>query len=302
MSRFKTIAFLVVVTLAVLNACQPAATPFAGEFAPTDPPAATEAPISEPPPLVKTEPPPSLPTELPNSESVPPDTVATSAPPNESSFSTNIVELTYDNWTQEIYDSSLPVLLFFWQPGNSYAGDLIPVVEEIATDYEGLVKVVAINYNEYSEIGPNFEIQQVPTLLFLINGEEQPRLEISATKEEIAQMIDEGMANHPAIDLPPEVIPANIVELTYDNWYDEIYGSSLPVLLFFWQSGNDYSVVLIPAVGEIANEYEGRVKVVAINYNKYPEIGPNFAIEQVPTLLFIIDGIEQWRLESTATK
>src|SRR5262249_33452794 len=155
------ITSLILITAVVLVACQPAATPFPEEaFVATEAPAETEAPVATELSLpVSTDVPSVPPTDMP-----PPTDVAKTAPPNES-LTANIAALTYENWNEEIHDSSLPVLLFFWESGNDYAVNLIPVVQEIADEYEGRVKVVSIDYSEYSELGPKFTIEQVPTLL-----------------------------------------------------------------------------------------------------------------------------------------
>lgn len=300
MSRLKVIAFLIIGTAMVLIACQPAATPFPEqEFAATVAPAETEASVAIEPPAeteapVATEPP--LPAATVASRPLPPIT------PKNESLPANIIELTRENWSEEVDHSSLPVLIFFRERSNEYALAMIPALEEISNEYADRVKVVAINYDDYPDIGSMFGIEQVPTLIFMINEQEQARMEITATKEEIAQMIDQAIAMHPPIPLIDAEIPDDMLQLTYDNWYEEVHQSPLPVLLFFWEPGNRYALFNIPFIKEIANEYADRVKVMAINYAEYGDIGPKFSIEQIPTVMLINQGIEIARDEIPTSK
>jgi len=195
MLRFKVIVFLSmsIVACIVLAACQPAATPFSEQdFISTEPqvetevPAITEAPVETEAPAateapVATDAPDSLPSDTPASASI-------SLP-----SSATVIEITNDNFTEEVLQSSEPVLIHFWAAWSGPSRAIKPAIEEIANEYAGRVKVGEINVDDYPDLVAQFNIQQLPTFIVVNNGSEQARIEGATSKEEIAAMLDQQL-------------------------------------------------------------------------------------------------------------
>lgn len=80
------------------------------------------------------------------------------------------VKLTASNFDAEVMQSSLPVLIDFWAEWCMPCKMIAPLVDQIATQYEGKLKVGKVNVDEESELANRFGIVSIPTLLVIKNG------------------------------------------------------------------------------------------------------------------------------------
>jgi len=80
------------------------------------------------------------------------------------------------------------------------------------------------------------------------------------------------------------------ITLTKQNFEEEVLRSEQPVLVDFWATWCGPCRMLGPVVGELAEEYEGRVKVGKVNVDDEMELAAQFHISSIPTLLFFKDG------------
>lgn len=81
------------------------------------------------------------------------------------------VIITDDNFEAEVLKAQGPVLVDFWATWCGPCKMLGPVVEEIAKEYEGKVKVCKLNVDEGMNASTKYRISTVPTLIFFKNGE-----------------------------------------------------------------------------------------------------------------------------------
>jgi thioredoxin 1 len=85
-------------------------------------------------------------------------------------------EFTDGNWKSEVLDSQIPVVVDFWAPWCGPCRSLSPVIEKLAGEYEGKVKVGKMNTDENQETPSSLRITAIPTVLFFQNGREVDRL------------------------------------------------------------------------------------------------------------------------------
>lgn len=86
-----------------------------------------------------------------------------------------------------------------------------------------------------------------------------------------------------------------IVAVTDDNFENEVVNAKLPVLLDFWAEWCGPCKMIAPVLDEIANAYEGKLKVAKINIDENSATPQKFGVRGIPTLMLFKNG----ELEST---
>lgn len=81
------------------------------------------------------------------------------------------IKLTAENFETEVIKSDMPVLVDFWAEWCGPCKMIAPIVEEIAEEYEGKIKVAKLNIDEEIGIAVKYGIVSIPTILLFENGE-----------------------------------------------------------------------------------------------------------------------------------
>ena len=100
-----------------------------------------------------------------------------------------VIEITTENFEKEVLQSDLPVLLDFWASWCGPCRMLSPVVDELAEEYAGKVKVGKVNVDEQPRLAMNYRVEAIPTLLFFKDGKLADSTVGVMPKSAIAQMI-----------------------------------------------------------------------------------------------------------------
>jgi thioredoxin 1 len=90
--------------------------------------------------------------------------------------SEHIIELTDASFEQDVLKSDIPVLVDYWAEWCGPCKMIAPLLDEVAIDYAGKLKVAKLNIDQNSATPPKYGIRGIPTLMLFKNGE------VAATK------------------------------------------------------------------------------------------------------------------------
>ena len=106
-----------------------------------------------------------------------------------------MAELTFtdSNFEEEVNKSQTPVLVDFWGPSCGPCKALAPIIEELAKEIEGKLKIGKLNIEENTETPGQFGVMSVPTLAFFKDGKVVKTLVGVQGKDTIKKVIEEIM-------------------------------------------------------------------------------------------------------------
>ncbi len=102
----------------------------------------------------------------------------------------NVSEVTDSSFGEVIQKGAL-VLVDFWAAWCPPCRTLAPVLEQVAGEYEGIVRFIKVNVDDSPSTAQRYGIMSIPTLILFQNGEEEERIMGAASKNVISRMINE---------------------------------------------------------------------------------------------------------------
>ena len=105
----------------------------------------------------------------------------------------NVLEITDQNFAKETQGSDKPVLIDFWASWCGPCRMIAPVLDEIAKEFAGKIKVGKLNVDENSDIPTQLGIMNIPTLVIFKDGEEIDRMVGVMSKKELQDKINRAL-------------------------------------------------------------------------------------------------------------
>jgi thioredoxin 1 len=101
-----------------------------------------------------------------------------------------VQEVNDKNFEIEVINSDLPVLIDFWAPWCGPCRAIGPVVDELAKDYDGKLKVVKMNVDDNPLTPSKFGVRSIPNLLLFKNGQVKDQIIGAVPKQQFVTAID----------------------------------------------------------------------------------------------------------------
>lgn len=100
-----------------------------------------------------------------------------------------MLEVTTENFIQEVLDSDIPVVVDFWATWCVPCKMIAPILEEISKEYDGRCKVLKLNVDDAMGVATKFGVMNIPTVIFFKDGREFARFTGVVPKGDIIQKI-----------------------------------------------------------------------------------------------------------------
>lgn len=107
--------------------------------------------------------------------------------------SEKVMTVTKDNFESEVVNSGKPVLLDFWASWCGPCRAVAPIMDELASQFEGKAKIGKINVDEQSELSAKFRIMSIPTVMLFKDGQMVEKIIGARSKEDFAKLIEKNM-------------------------------------------------------------------------------------------------------------
>lgn len=103
------------------------------------------------------------------------------------------IKITNANFKKEVLESKQVVLIDFWASWCAPCRMLGPVIEQLALEYEGRIKVGKINVDEEVELAQKFQVMSIPTIILIKDGKVINRSIGVRPKEELESLLSENL-------------------------------------------------------------------------------------------------------------
>jgi thioredoxin 1 len=102
----------------------------------------------------------------------------------------NLLHLTKANFEKEVLSSSIPVVVDFWAEWCPPCRMIAPLLDQLADEYNGKVKFSKVNVDEEPDLATQYNVMNIPTLIFFKDGIPQDKIVGAVPKQRIKDVID----------------------------------------------------------------------------------------------------------------
>ena len=104
-----------------------------------------------------------------------------------------VAELKDADFEQEVLNASVPVLVDFWAPWCEPCKSMTPLIQEIAEEFEGKVKIAKVNVDDNKKFATQYKVRGIPNFILFSGGEIKEQLVGVVSKQDLIKAIDEAL-------------------------------------------------------------------------------------------------------------
>ena len=108
-------------------------------------------------------------------------------------MSDKVVHLTDSSFDAEVLQSDIPVLVDFWAEWCGPCKMIAPILDELADEYDGKLKIAKLNIDENQATAPQYGVRGIPTLILVKNGSVEAQQVGAVSKSQLATFIDSNI-------------------------------------------------------------------------------------------------------------
>lgn len=105
----------------------------------------------------------------------------------------NILDITDETFASEVLQADTPVLVDFWAPWCGPCRSVAPIVDDLASQYAGKLKVAKVNVDESTDVAMKYQVTSIPTFILFKNGQVADRVLGALPRGEFVRFIDRNL-------------------------------------------------------------------------------------------------------------
>jgi thioredoxin 1 len=106
---------------------------------------------------------------------------------------TTIITISDDTFEETVLKADLPVLVDYWAPWCGPCKAIAPILEEVATQYNGKVNIAKLNIDDHPDTAPKYGVRGIPTLMLFKNGKVEATKVGAVSKEQLNNFLDDNI-------------------------------------------------------------------------------------------------------------
>lgn len=106
----------------------------------------------------------------------------------------DLLEITEQNFESDVLKSDIPVLVDFWAEWCGPCRMIAPIVKELASEYDGKLKVAKLDVDSLGSIAQRYKILSIPTVIIFKNGEVAAQIIGAVPKKELVSQVEKALA------------------------------------------------------------------------------------------------------------